>query len=633
MIWMSVKWRRYRSRLRLLTLAVAGATAGLLVSVWIPDGRAAILGGAVTAVLTALMLGVQAQWRQRSDVIRQLPAALEISSVKGQMPLVSELSDPIAVGVHPAEAIEVNRAINRVPAYITRDIEPDLHAALRRSDFVLVVGESTAGKTRVAFEAIRLLQSNCRFVAPSSRDAIPGLLDSLSEAGDYVVWLDDLERFLGPSGLTLSVLGRITSQPVRTVVLATMRSHEFDRYRDRVEGELIGPDRDVWREGRAVLRQAQVIHLDRRWSEQEQLRAQAYKADRRLARALDIAADYGIAETLAAGPELAETWMLGWTPNHHPRGAALVAAAVDARRVGYHRPLPLTLLQRMHEGYLIERGGSKLRPESMQEALLWATTPTFPNGANSLLIGSPDEGYLAFDYLIDLQPADTIPGSAWSTLVESVSSVDAYIIAEHAVRAGYFDRSIIAYRWAAEHGNMVAEAVLKDLGMPIRPPEESLTRALEYLQNVQKEYGPDHQNSFVAEQSVISMTMYTGRYDHALVLLENMLERSERVLGPAHRVVLAAKYSRAVCTYRLGAEEKGLAELDAAILEATSALGLQDSAVASRRIDVVTLLCQSGHLNLARERLAVLNVDYSDFAPDHFITVQLRKATSVVGLE
>jgi hypothetical protein len=294
--------------------------------------------------------------------------------------MVRDLSDPIAIGVHPAEAIEIAGAIDRLPPYITRDREPDLHAALRRGDFVLLVGESTAGKTRAAFEAMRLLLGDCRFVAPSSREALPGLLDSLDEAGDYVVWLDDLERFLGPGGLTVSVLGRVMSPPVRTVVLATIRSHEFDRYRDRAEGQLAGSDREAWREGRAVLRQAQIIHLSRRWTDPEQLRAQAYTADRRLAQALRTADKYGIAETLAAGPELAETWQLGWTPGHHPRGAALVAAAVDARRIGYHRPLPLTVLERMHGAYL--EGRPELRPESLQEALQWATTPTFPNGAN-----------------------------------------------------------------------------------------------------------------------------------------------------------------------------------------------------------------------------------------------------------
>ena len=50
-----------------------------------------------------------------------------------------------------------------------------------------------------------------------------------------------------------------------------------------------------------------------------------------------------------------------------PRGAALVAAAVDLRRAGYHRPVPLDLLRELHADQLSGRGGAALRPESWEE--------------------------------------------------------------------------------------------------------------------------------------------------------------------------------------------------------------------------------------------------------------------------
>ena len=150
-------------------------------------------------------LGVQAEWQRRSYLARSLPGALEASSASGRFPFVQDISDPIAMGVHPAAAVEVAGMIDRIPAYITRDIEPELHAALRRGGFVLLVGESVAGKTRAAFEATRLLLGRCRFAAPSSREALPALLEVLRDTGDYVMWLDDLERFLGYGGLTTSV--------------------------------------------------------------------------------------------------------------------------------------------------------------------------------------------------------------------------------------------------------------------------------------------------------------------------------------------------------------------------------------------------------------------------------------------
>jgi len=580
--------------------------------------------------VTTAVLGVQAQWRRRSDVVNSLPVALEIASSRGGFPLVRDVSDAVAAGVHPAAVLEVAGEANRVPPYITRDFEPELHAALRREGFTLLAGESTAGKTRAAFEAMRLLLGGCRFVAPSSREALPGLLPSLDEAGDYVVWLDDLERFLGPGGLTLSVLHRLLSPPVRTVVLATMRSHEYDRYRDRVEGEMAGAERDVWREGRAVLRQAQIIYVNRRWTAQETIRVQAHASDHRLAQALATADRFGIAESLAAGPELAEAWQHAWTPGHHPRGAALVAAAVGARRAGYHRPLPQAVLERMHEAYLAQRGGSDLRPESLRDAARWALAPTFPGGANSLLIGSAEVGYLAFDYLIDLPDPGTMPDASWAVLLEHATGYEAYTLAEHAIIEGRYDQAIRGYLRGAEAGNPIAEANLADFGTPVRPALESLERAQHYLSQLQHELGPDHAQTLRAEQCVVMLTMLSGRDAEALTLAQDLMPRAEPILGPEHRTVLALKTNIAWCTYALGDVDDGLRKLDSVVEECSRALGPRNTTTVLRRISTVKMLTEAGRVDAARERLAELKADYSDFPPGHVVAMELQKAVDLI---
>ena len=623
--------KRFGLRLGIVAMITVGTAAGLLAAMWVPAGWAGVLGGSVTAVVSAVVLGAQAEWQRRSEVRRGLPARLEVSTAGGRFPLIRELSDPIAIGVHPAAAVEVAGKIDRVPPYIERDIEPELHAALHRGGFILLVGESTAGKTRAAFEAARLLLGGFRFAAPSSREALPDLLEILQESGDYVVWLDDLERFLGAGGLTTALLQRLLVPGVRTVVIATMRSHEYDRYRDRVETELPGTDREVWREGRAVLRQAQVVHLDRRWSAQEQSRARAHASDRRLVQALAVADRFGIAETLAAGPELAEAWRHGWIPGRHPRGAALVAAAVGARRVGYHRALPLNVLERMHAAYLAERGGPELRPEPMSDAVRWATMPTFANGANSLLIGSPEDGYLAFDYLIDLPLSGEMPDDAWSVLVDAASGPDAYLLAEHAVQDGRYGRALQGYRRGAGAGYLPAEAALANIDVPFRPLPESLDRARDYLDRSRSEFGPDHENSILAEQSVIMLQIANGSYGDALSMAERLLIRSEAALGSEHRLVLATKYSIGYCTFKLGRVAEGLVKLDAAVGETERALGSQDSAALGRQIEIVKLLVEAGRTDAARERMTALREECGSFTPDSFIAVKWEEVQELLA--
>jgi eukaryotic-like serine/threonine-protein kinase len=623
---MSLLPKRSRWHLRLAVLVAGGTVVGLLVTAWVPKAWVGVLGGSITAAVTAVALGVQAEWQRRSELVRRLPGALEASSASGRFPLVQDLSDPIAVGVHPAAAVEVGGLIDRIPPYITRDIEPELHAVLQRGGFVLLVGESAAGKTRAAFEATRLLLGCCRFAAPSSREALPALLEVLGETGDYVVWLDDLERFLGYGGLTTSVLHRLLSPPVRTVVVATMRSQEYDRYRDRIEVELLGADRDVWREGRAVLRQAQVVHLDRRWTPEEQSRVRAHTSDHRLAQALNLAHRFGIAETLAAGPELAEAWRHGWTPGHHPRGAALVAAAVGARKVGYHRALPLEVLERMHTAYLAERGGPELHPEPIAEAVLWSTTPTFPNGANSLLIGSAEQGFMAFDYLIDLPLVNRMPDQSWSVLVDVATGSEAYLLAEHALQTGRHDQAVVAYRRAVEAGYAPAEAALADIGLPFKPLSESLERARRHLDVTRREFGPDHENTILAEQSVIGITINNERYSDALAMAEQVTARREAVLGPEHRLVLAAKFSIAYCTFKLGATDEGLVMLDNAAEETVRALGPLDTAAMHRRITTASLMAEVGQTDMARERLIKIQEECVSFPQGHFISTALKQA-------
>jgi hypothetical protein len=80
-----------------------------------------------------------------------------------------------------------------------------------------------------------------------------------------VLWLDDLERYLGVGGLTWTDLADLN-----TVVLATMRTQERERLSHRHDATRDQLDRGLARAGRELLdAMTTELHLDRMWSGHE----------------------------------------------------------------------------------------------------------------------------------------------------------------------------------------------------------------------------------------------------------------------------------------------------------------------------------------------------------------------------
>lgn len=201
-----------------------------------------------------------------------------------------------------------------------------------------------------------------------------------------------------------------------------------------------------------VLNLAISIFLARRWSHSEIARA-GESDDERIVDALQHSNMYGLAEYLAAGPKLYDEWQQAWDAGASPRGAALVAAAVDCTRVGLTEAVPVGLLDEMHGTYLDRAGGALLRPESLAAAIDWAERRRY--GVTSLLLPGKIAGfYRVFDYLPDtyLRSTDVnaVPDPIWDL----------------AVKYAQGDRKkLYAIATAAENEqvNSVAELVWKEL--------------------------------------------------------------------------------------------------------------------------------------------------------------------------
>ena len=231
----SAGWRSERLGFVLAGLTAA-VTAGVQISgkagaapLWLfvlLYGVAALLAGA-TALVKFRSTGT-AEDRKWVEQVQQLLAVPPTED--GQLPRLSTLS-PYRLGASPSRyGSEDQRGAD---PYVRRTADDELDRVLRDKPFVLVVGDSKAGKSRTASEAARRLWANRRphdprLLVPKNTAALGPLLN-LDPPLDVkplpgLLWLDDLtEGELDE--LSGELLDRLQHQQVR--ILATITAQRY----------------------------------------------------------------------------------------------------------------------------------------------------------------------------------------------------------------------------------------------------------------------------------------------------------------------------------------------------------------------------------------------------------------------
>ncbi|MBN0043314.1 tetratricopeptide repeat protein [Streptomyces actuosus] len=517
-----------------------GACTVALAATWTTGPLATGIGAAVTTVYGLVADHLRPQHRPS-------PAAALLWTLDGRIPRLDRLDHPELAGVHPADGHRAQPA----PPYVERDAEPVLREALTQGGFVLIVGESTAGKTRLAYEVARSLFPRHSFVRPLARTALATAVEVARRRRRAVLWLDDLENHLGADGLTTSMLaGLLQGRSRRTVVLATMRSEEYRRYDAREESRLTGSDRDAWRAQRDVLDQARKIRLPRHWSPTEQRRAAAYQADARLRVALKSCDRFGLAEVIAAGPELLAAWDHAWAPGANPRGGAIVAAAVDCRRSGLRRPVSRQWLRELHPPYLAERGGPDLQPEPFEEAMQWACRAAY--ATSGLLIGNYSQGYVAFDYLLSAPGLPPVPDHLWEALLSRAEPADAYDMGLVAHQANQLSRAVAALELARAGGAAGADFLLATAVGDRGRPRQAMSSLEEIVRRRRAELGPCHPDTLSARHQLAFFTGEAGETHVAEAAFRELVADTTAALGPTHTDTLAARHQEAYFTGEAG---------------------------------------------------------------------------------
>ncbi|MFB6724618.1 tetratricopeptide repeat protein [Kribbella sp. NPDC056345] len=344
----------------------------------------------------------------------------------------------LAAGIHPARAEDASEAIT---PYVTRDIDQqlriDLSSAAERGGLILLVGQSASGKSRTAFEALRAELPEHRVATPAGRPDLAAVLNAVRKTPlPCVLWLDELDVFLGPGGLDHNVLRAYAS--LRIPILGTMRMQRFLTYsgnRRRADGDPLLRQMAMIEE--RVLNMARVLEVSSRWTETELHRAEEQN-DPRVRDALAHHETYGIAEYIAAGPALWNEWRRSSDVGGHPRGAALIAAAVDLARTGLPGPFPEDLVLGLHERYLEAHGGALLRPEPVPEAIEWATRSRYR--AVSPLMPVRTGFWRVFDYLVDRSeeaiPSQRVPAATWAVAAAEATGTQRFDVALKAAESG-----------------------------------------------------------------------------------------------------------------------------------------------------------------------------------------------------
>ncbi|MFF5575686.1 hypothetical protein [Streptomyces luteogriseus] len=259
--------------------------------------------------------------------------------------------------VHPAIDPRSGQArgVSPLPPYVRRGHDQELcdevEQAVHRSRAVVLVGDSSTGKTRALWEAIQRLPDGWRVWRPSDRSSLLTGLAGHRSLARTVLWLNEAQRYLiahrsEEGENAAAALTDLLNTPQRgpVLVLGTL-------WRDGHALLAITPvsqyESDPHAQARALLAVASVIPVAESFGEEELARLAVLAADdARLEEALETGRTR-ITQYLAGARELIRRYELA-----PPEARALMDAAADARRLGHGPALPPAFLQAAARTYL-----------------------------------------------------------------------------------------------------------------------------------------------------------------------------------------------------------------------------------------------------------------------------------------
>ena len=328
-------------------------------------------------------LSDEADWQRRYfDLEQDLDTAARARPRREEPTgrLLAEVTDPFALEVHrPVQPDAPQPGLPALPAYVAREHDTELErvvaaAAEGGSGIAVLVGGSSTGKTRACWEALRLLRDRpepWRLWHPIDPSRPEAALRELPSIGPRtVVWLNEAQFYLdvAADGLGERIaagLRELLRDPGRApvLVLATLWPQHWDTLTARPAAGA-----DPHAQARELLA-GRDITVPAAFTAGQMRRLPA-AGDPRLALAAGAAEDGQVIQFLAGAPELMARYR-----NAPPAAAALISAAMDARRLGMGVALPLAFLEAAAPGYLTDTDWDGLGEDWLEQALAYTAAP------------------------------------------------------------------------------------------------------------------------------------------------------------------------------------------------------------------------------------------------------------------
>lgn len=376
-------------------------------------------------------------------------------------------SDADIFGVHPSVYEGDRPEGGALPGYLLRPHDVALRAELGYAEqgtsrVVVLVGQSSTGKTRSCWEAMRAVLPDWTVWHPLVPTRPRALLEALT--GDRirprtVLWLDEMYLYLadGPDGEHAAVAlhelvhGNRSGGPL--LVLGSMWSRHID--------ELNRPPAADHASARLLLRAARIIDVPPEFSPRElaALHARAV-ADPQL-RLAARQAGTSVCQFLAGAPQLRARYERGDATTR-----AVIWAAMDARRLGHGEALPEELLRQASRAYL---DAHQWDPDGFERAMQLLTEPCLgvPGPLAPAGKGPEDPRFRLADVLDQLgrtERGDRYPPAGfWDAVAHTVTEpADQIALARAARSRGRRQRAVQLVGAAATHGGSAALTTVAD---------------------------------------------------------------------------------------------------------------------------------------------------------------------------